>query len=287
VTRISLTGVLGVIILAASACGSSGTPGRLSVVTAFYPLAYAAEEIGGRSVKVENLTPPGAEPHDIELTPRQAVDLQRAKLVLYLSHGFQPAVEKAVGAAPGKKLDALAGLSLQNGVGDEAGKTDPHVWLDPLLFARIVTRVGAALGRPRRAAALAARVRELDTEYRRGLANCRRREFVTSHAAFGYLAARYGLHQIAITGVDPESEPSPRKLADLARLVRREKIKTVFFERLVSPKLSETVARAAGARTAVLDPIEGLTPSEAKRGDTYLTLMRQNLRALRAALACR
>jgi zinc transport system substrate-binding protein len=287
VARISLIIALGVVILAAAACGSSGTPGRLSVVTAFYPLAYAAEEIGGGSVKVENLTPPGAEPHDIELTPRQAVDLQRAKLVLYLSHGFQPAVEKAVDGVPGKKLDALAGVSLKDGVGDETGKTDPHVWLDPILFARIVTRIGAALGQPRRAAALATRVRELDGEYRRGLANCRQHAFVTSHAAFGYLAARYGLHQIAITGVDPESEPSPRKLADLARLVRRDKIKTVFFERLVSPKLSETVARAAGARTAVLDPIEGLTPSEAKRGYTYLTLMRQNLQALRTALGCR
>ena len=207
--------------------------------------------------------------------------------MLYLSHGFQPAVEQAIGAASGKKLDALAGLSLHAGVGDEAGKTDPHVWLDPLLFARIVTRIGAALGQPRRAVALAVRVRRLDTDYRRGLAQCRRREFVTSHAAFGYLAARYGLHQIAITGVDPESEPSPRKLADLVRLVRREKIKTVFFERLVSPKLSETVARAAGAETAVLDPIEGLTPAESRRGDTYLTIMRQNLRALRAALGCR
>ena len=132
---------------------------RRSVVTAFYPLAYAAEVIGGPPVSVENLTPPGAEPHDIELTPRQVGHLQQAQLVLYLSHGFQPAVEQAIGAASGKKLDALAGLSLKAGVGDEAGKTDPHVWLDPLLFARIVTRIGAALGQPRRAAVLAARVR--------------------------------------------------------------------------------------------------------------------------------
>ena len=114
----------------------------------------------------------------------------------------------------------------------------------------------------------------------------RSRTFVTSHAAFGYLASRYRLRQIAITGVDPESEPSPRKLADLARLVRRERITTVFFERLVSPKLAQTVAHAAGAKTAVLDPIEGLTPSESHDGLTYLTLMRQNLEALRAALGC-
>jgi zinc transport system substrate-binding protein len=280
------------VFVAASLCGcgtshSASSGGRASVVTAFYPLAYAAEVVGGSSVSVENLTPPGAEPHDVELTPRQVVDLYRAKYVLYLSHGFQPAVEQAVRGAAGRKIDALAGLRLRAGVGDEAGKTDPHVWLDPLLFAQVVTRIGAALDEPGRAATLLARLRRLDSAYRAGLANCRRREFVTSHAAFGYLAARYGLHQIAITGVDPESEPSPSKLVALARLVRRERIKTVFFERLVSPKLAQTVARAAGATTAVLDPIEGLTPSEASRGDTYVTLMRQNLQALRTALGCR
>jgi zinc transport system substrate-binding protein len=287
--RISLIIALTALALVAAACGSSrsSTAGQTSVVTAFYPLAYAAGVIGGSSVSVENLTPPGAEPHDIELTPRQVGRLQQASVVLYLSHGFQPAVEQAVRDAAGKKIDVLAGLSLKAGVGDEAGKTDPHVWLDPILFARIVTEIGTALGHPGRAAALAARVRELNTEYVKGLAHCQRRDFVTSHAAFGYLASRYGLHQIAITGVDPESEPSPRKLADLARLVRREKITTVFFERLVSPKLSQTVAQAAGAKTAVLDPIEGLTPSEAEHGFTYVTLMRQNLHALRSALGCR
>jgi zinc transport system substrate-binding protein len=127
----------------------------------------------------------------------------------------------------------------------------------------------------------------LDREYRRGLAHCARREFVTSHAAFGYLAARYQLHQIPITGIDPESEPSPQRLRNLIRLVRREHVTTVFFERLVSPRLAETVARDAGAKAAVLDPIEGLTRSEQEHGETYLSLMRQNLQQLRSALGCR
>jgi zinc transport system substrate-binding protein len=127
----------------------------------------------------------------------------------------------------------------------------------------------------------------LDGDYRRGLAHCDRRDFVTSHAAFGYLAARYHLRQIPITGVDPESEPSPKRLANLIALVRSEHVTTVFFERLVSPRLAETVARDAGARAAVLDPIEGLTPSEQDRGADYLSLMRRNLRELRRALGCR
>ena len=279
--------VLLVAALLATACVQSSAGGRSTVVTAFYPLEYAAEQIGGPAVKVENLTPPGAEPHDIELTPRDVGRLQTAGIVLYLSHGFQPAVEQAVKDASGKRVDVLAGLSLRKGVGDEAGKSDPHVWLDPVLFASIVRRIGSALGRPARAAVLARKVLALDGEYRAGLAHCARRDFVTSHAAFGYLAARYDLHQIPITGIDPESEPSPQRLRSLIGLVRREHVKTVFFERLVSPRLAETVARDAGAKAAVLDPIEGRTPSEQQRGASYLTLMRSNLAELRSALGCR
>jgi zinc transport system substrate-binding protein len=273
--------------LSGCGAGSKATSSSTNVVAAFYPLAWAAEGVGGRAVAVTNLTPSGAEPHDVELTPREVAKLQGADVVLYLSHGFQPAVEKAVGDASGRRVDILAGLKLRTGVGDDAGKADPHVWLDPMLFARIVRRIGDVLGRRGAGEALAQRVRTLDGAYRRGLLHCARREFVTSHAAFGYLAARYGLHQIPITGIDPEAEPSPRKLADLARLVRRERISTVFFERLVSPKLAQTVAREAGAETAVLDPIEGLTPADAKGGATYLSVMRRNLVALRGALACR
>jgi zinc transport system substrate-binding protein len=275
------------IVLVIAGCGAAaGAKGKRSVVAAFYPPAWVAEQIGGAKVDVFNLTPPGAEPHDIELTPRDVGRLQEADVVLYLSHGFQPAVEQAVASAKGKRVDLLGGLSLRNGVGDEAGKSDPHVWLDPVLFARILRKVGAALGAPARAAKLARRVLALDGEYRRGLAHCARRDFVTSHAAFGYLAARYGLHQTPITGIDPESEPSPQHLQQLIRLVQREHVSTVFFERLVSPRLAETVARDAHAKTAVLDPIEGLTPAERSHGDDYLTLMRRNLHELRSALGC-
>lgn len=256
------------------------------MVAAFYPLAYAAERIGGPSFHVENLTPPGAEPHDLELTPREVGRIVNASVVLYLSHGFQPAVSKAVEQARGRKVDVLAGLPLHRNLGGEAGLTaDPHVWLDPLLFARIGTKIGAALHRP--SSAFVADMRRLDQAYRNGLRDCKRREIVTSHAAFGYLAARYGLEQVAITGLAPESEPSPQQLAHVVEVVRRTHATTVFFETLVSPRLAETVAREVGARTAVLDPIEGLTPDEQKRGDDYLTVMRRNLVALRKALACR
>jgi len=276
-----------VLALAGVVAGCRASGNRSQVVAAFYPLAFAAQAVGGPGLEVRNLTPSGAEPHDIELTPRDVAAVQRAHLVLYLSHGFQPALEEAVRGAKGRRVDVLQGLTLRAGTGEEAGKSDPHVWLDPILFARIVRRVGDALGRPRAADALVARLTALDGSYRNGLRDCAHRTFVTSHAAFGYLAARYDLHQVAITGLDPEAEPTARRLASLAQLVRRSGTGTVFFERLVSPKLAETVAREAGARTAVLDPIEGLTPSESRSGATYLSLMRQNLAALRSTLRCR
>lgn len=271
-----------VVALLVAGCGAAaGSNGKTSVVAAFYPLAFAAQQIGGSRVDVTNLTPPGAEPHDVELTPRDVGRIQTADVVLYLSHGFQPAVEQAVGGATGTRVDVLAGLGLRGGT------TDPHVWLDPVLFARVVERIGAALDAPGRAAALARRVLALDRAYRTGLAHCRRREFVSSHAAFGYLAARYHLRQLTITGIDPSYDPSPRHLQSLIELVRREHVSTVFFEPLFSQRLAETVAHDAGAKAAVLDPIEGLTPSEQDRGFTYFTLMRQNLRELRTALGCR
>jgi zinc transport system substrate-binding protein len=275
--------ILATALLLTATAAQAASPKR--VVAGFYPLAWAAEQMSGTRVSIENLTPTGAEPHDIELTPRQVADLQRADVVLYLSDGFQPAVEQAARGARGTRVDLLSGLKLRAGIGDEKGKQDPHIWLDPVLFAKAVRPIGRALGAA--TSALSARLLRVDAEYRRGLAQCKRKTFVTSHAAFGYLAARYGLQQLPITGIDPAAEPSPKKLAEIVELVKRKHITTVFFERLVSPKLAETVARETGAKTAVLDPIEGLTPAEAKHGADYVTVMRQNLRALRQALGCR
>jgi zinc transport system substrate-binding protein len=279
ISRIVL--IFSVVALATAGCGAGGaaTNGRETVVASFYPLAYAAQIVGGDKVEVENLTPSGAEPHDLELTPRAVADIQRADVVFYLGHGFQPAVADAVEGAHGRVVDLLGGLPIREG--------DPHVWLDPVLYARIVRRVGTVLRRPARVAAPIARLRALDREYRTGLAHCARREIVTSHAAFGYVARRYRLRQVAITGIAPESEPSARDLGRVVRLVRRAQTTTVFFETLVSPRLADAVAREVGAKTAVLDPIEGLTPAERTRRDTYFTLMRRNLVTLRKALSCR
>jgi zinc transport system substrate-binding protein len=285
--RLRCLAVLSVLTLAG--CGGSGdNAGKQTVVVAFYPLAWAAEQIGGDAVDVENLTAPGAEPHDIELTPRDVEEVRNADLVLYLGKGFQPALEKAVESRSGPSLDLLAGQDLASAPkGEEELAVDPHVWLDPPRFARMVMSIGSELHREDAAARLADRLHRLDDELRTGLRSCRRNEIVTSHAAFGYLAQRYGLQQVPLTGVSPEAEPSPRDLQALIDEVKKSGATTVFFETLVSPRLAQTVAREAGARTAVLDPIEGLTKDEVAAGGDYLSVMHANLAALRKALACR
>ncbi len=280
-----------VLLACAVACGGAGSAsgsGKTTVVGAFYPLVYAAEEIGGRGVAVTNLTPAGVEPHDVELSAREVARVRDTDVVLYLDSGFQPALERAVDGAKGRAVDLLADLPLRRPAEPEAEETaDPHVWLDPLLYARIAHRIGDVLGGKGKAEEFAGKLRALDRDYKTGLKTCIRRDIVTSHAAFGYLAQRYGLRQIALTGLSPEAEPTPRELERVVESVRRRGATTIFFETLISPDLAKTVARETGATTAVLNPLEGLTEEELASGVNYFTVMRENLRALRRALGCR
>ena len=271
-TRIILT--LSVALLAGCG-GSQPDDERVEVVAAFYPIAYAAEHVAPEA-EVENLTPAGAEPHDLELSARDVQRVQEADKVLYLGAGFMPALEQAV-EGRANAVDLLAG---------QGAAQDPHVWLDPLRYVRIVQEIARGLGDPASADELTARLERLDGEFRRGLADCERRELVTSHAAFGYLAATYRLEQIPLNGISPEVEPSAKAIEALVEQVERQRATTIFFETLVSPKLAETVAREAGVRTAVLNPLEGLTQEQVEQGADYFSVMRENLAALREALSC-
>jgi zinc transport system substrate-binding protein len=257
--------------------------GKLAVVASFYPLLDAAGAVGGDQVEVTNLTPAGAEPHDIELSPRQLDRVADADLLLYLGGGFQPAVEDAAGRSP-KAVDVRAGLT-------GAAPGDPHVWLDPSLFSQVLDGIRSALSEVdppgadayrSGADAYRSRLGELDAEFRAGLADCDRRTIVTTHEAFGYLVRRYDLEQLAISGLAPDAEPDPRRLAELADVVRQRGVTTIFTEKLVSPRVAETLARETGVRTAVVDTIEG----DEGEGD-YFSRMRENLATLRAALGCR
>jgi zinc transport system substrate-binding protein len=288
--------ILGLLLMT-SCGGDAANEDQIDVVAAFYPLAYAAERVGGGEVDVRNLTPPGAEPHDVELTARDVERVREADLVLYLGGGFQPALEDALANAEGDAVDLLDDVHLLRGDthddhGEEhedgnEGTADPHVWLDPLRYATIAERIGRELGRPEAAGPMSRELRRLDGDFRRGLAHCDRREIVTSHAAFAYLAQRYRLRQISISGLSPESEPTSRDLEEIVEHVEESGAETIFFETLVSPRIAETVARETGAETAVLNPLEGLTEEEVESGANYFTVMRRNLAALRAALGCR
>ncbi|MBA3382004.1 MAG: zinc ABC transporter substrate-binding protein [Actinobacteria bacterium] len=263
------------VVVAFAGCGGVGRDDSGSVIAAFYPLAWAAERIAADGTDVQNLTPPGAEPHDVELSPRDIETIRNARLVIYAGGGFQPAVEDAVSEREGPSVDVLD------------GERDPHVWLAPVRFADVARTVGLALGRPDQAERLAGELMRLDESYRRGLERCERRALVTSHAAFGHLAARYGLKQLSLTGASPESEPGPRELERLIDDVRASGATTVFAEPLVSDRVAETVARAVEAEVAVLDPLEGLSKERLAAGEDYLSVMRTNLAALREALTCR
>ncbi len=279
-----VAGVAATFVVALLGSAMAGAASRIPVVASFYPIAWAAQQVGGNRVAVTNLTPAGAEPHDLELTPDQIDEVLDAKVVFELGRGFQPAVEDAAAQRDGPTVELLP-----------RGTTDPHVWLDPVRMASIVRTAQRELtkadpkGRAvyaRNAARVLAELGALDTRYRDGLAHCERDVVVTAHEAFGHLAQRYGLRQEGVAGLSPDAEPDARRIAQLTDLVKRLGVTTVFTEELVSPRIAQTLAREAGVHTETLNPLEGLTDRELRRGDDYVSVMDANLTKLQAALAC-
>ncbi|MEU1127105.1 metal ABC transporter substrate-binding protein [Streptomyces sp. NPDC005899] len=314
----AVTGAAAIGLTALSACSASDTGGtadggKLNVVASFYPMQYLAEEIGGSHVSVTTLTKPGVEPHDLELSPRQIGGLSDAGLILYLK-GVQPAVDDAVGQAGVKNtVDATELTTLEehgtevdsHDHGHEEGEEhedhedgkaglDPHVWLDPVRYAEVAEGVGKALEKAdpghaadyrRNTTTLVGRLGALDTAYENGLKNTTTRTIVTTHAAFGYLAERYGLTQEGIAGLDPEAEPSPARISEIHSVIGENKATTVFFETLASDRTARTLAKDLGLKTDVLDPLEGIT--DASEGDDYIEVMTSNLAALQKALGAK
>jgi len=272
---------------------------KLQAVTSFYPLYDFMKEVGGDKVQVTNITPADAEPHDYDPTPQQLVTAGKAGVFVYDGATLEPWVNKFLPDFKHTIVKASNGVSLQNGL-DENGQPaadiqDPHFWLDPVLAEQIIDNIrnGLAKADPTNASYFQGRANlykskliELDHTFQDGLRSCQMRTFITSHAAFGYVAKRYNLEVVNIAGVTPDQEPSAAKLAELATLIRNKGITYVFFETLVSPRLAETIANETGAKTAVLDPIEGLSDEDQKQGKDYLSVQRENLANLRTALAC-
>lgn len=297
------------------AAAPTSTAGRLRVVTAVYPLAYAAERIGGDTVEVVNLTPPGAEPHDVELTPQDVVAISEADLVIYES-GLQPALDEAItGQQVANAFDVAESADLQpaqvqvigpdeqagddhGGSGDDHGGAggstlDPHFWLDPLRYEKVSAAMAAELGRISQTDRMtfddnvdefSRQLTTLDGDFAAGLQQCEKKDIVTSHAAFGYLAQRYGLRQVAVSGLTGGGEADPARMAQITDYVRKHSVRTIYIEPLVDPALGRTVAQETGVSTAVLDPIESLTDSSP--GRDYLEIMRANLATLQKGQNC-
>lgn len=295
-----------------SACSDSAAAGnteKFDVVASFYPMAYLAEQIGGDHVNVTSLTEPGQEPHDLEISAKQTAQLQESDAALYLK-GLQPSVDEAISQSEvATKIDATTLTSLEehgtevgghaeehedeHGHEEEGGK-DPHIWLDPVKYAEVAEGVGKAFEKAdpdhaadyqKNTAALVKKLNDLDARFEDGLQNTDSKVFITTHAAFGYLAERYGLTEEAISGLDPESEPSAARVKELEKMAKADGVTTVFYETLVSDKTAKTLASDANLETAVLDPIEGITDKSA--GDDYIQVMDANLKALQTALGAK
>ncbi|MFF1376752.1 metal ABC transporter substrate-binding protein [Streptomyces sp. NPDC058308] len=299
-------------LTALTACSTSTAAdkdGKLDVVASFYPMQYLAEQIGGDHVSVTSLTEPGQEPHDLDVSARQRGDLEESDVALYLK-GLQPAVDDAIDQSGIRtKVDA-ASLTGMEKHGDEVGGhaaehdghdhdhshegADPHIWLDPVKYAEVAEGVGKALEKAdpdnaatykKNTAKLVKKLGGLDTSFKNGLKDTDSKVFITTHAAFGYLAERYGLTEEAISGLDPESEPSNKRIRELQKMAKADGVTTVFYETLVSDKTAQTLAKDAGLKTDVLDPVEGITDDS--KGTDYIQVMESNLKALQKALGAK
>lgn len=271
---------------------------QTQIATSFYPLYFFTSEIVGKDGQVQNLTPAGSEPHDYDLTPQDLAKIYQSKLLIINSTFFEKWSKKIIESLQNKKVETLVisdELKKDNTLDREKISSDPHTWLNPNLAQKEVDIILQKLVSidPQnqtyysgRAKDLKERLQKLDAEYRAGLSRCAKKDIITSHTAFAYLAAEYGFRQIPIAGISPDEEPSLQTLKNISDFAKKNNVQYIFFESLASPKLSETIARETGAKTLVLNPLEGLTKDDIANGKDYFTEMRSNLESLKRALQC-
>jgi len=263
---------------------------KLTVITSFYPLYFFASQITGDKADVYNITPAGAEPHDYEPTPQDMARMEKSDLVVLNGAGLEAWQDKIKENLAGTKTTVvIAGEKVATVSGD------PHVWLSPSLAKEETKTILQSLVQidpqnknfyENNAKQFLNKLDQLDNNFKNGLKNCRLHDIITSHAAFGYLAKTYGLNQVTLTGLSPDEEPSAQRLAEISQFAKERQLRYIFFEKLLSPKLAETIASEIGAQTLVLDPLEGIGDQDQQSGKNYLTVMQENLTNLRQALAC-
>ncbi len=262
---------------------------KLQITASFYPLYFFASEIGGDMVHVTNITHAGVEPHDYEPGAQDIASLERSALIILNGGGLEPwskTLSQNISHERTKITVVGDGLLVDH---------DPHIWLSPVIAKKMADKIALELSDVDQAnayyyslnvAAFKTRLDALDSDFRSGLGSCQKHEIITSHAAFGYLAREYGLKQVSIAGLSPESEPSLSRLVEIAKFAKDNDVKYIFFESLVSPRLSDTIANEIGAKTLVLNPIEGMSPDDMVVGKNYFTEMQTNLDNLKIALQC-
>lgn len=268
--------------------------GKIQVVTSFYPLYEIAQQVGGDYVDVKNLVPAGAEPHDYELTPKDTASVYESDILFVNGLGLEPwfkdnmvrdlllKTKPQVVNSPYKYDDIIVG--------------DPHVWLDPDYYGRQMTAFEDTLVKvdpghedyySSRAENFRQQLADLDGKYKSGFEHCVHKQFVTNHAAFGYLAKRYHLEMIAVAGISPDAEPSLKSIVGLITVIKEKNIHYILTESLVSAKIADVIAQEVGAKTLVLNPLEGLTDEQIAQGQNYISVMQQNLKNLQIALECK
>jgi zinc transport system substrate-binding protein len=263
---------------------------ELQIAASFYPLSFLASEITGDKAIVTNITPSGVEPHDYEPSTKDMAKIENSDVII-----LNGLLEAWGNKLKNNSQDTNVSLVI---AGEDlfSRKNDPHIWLDPLRYkleAQAITNAVIKIDPSHtkyyrdNQKVLDMKLNKLDSDYKNSLSNCQQKNFITSHAAFGYLADRYQLQQVTIAGLSPDAEPSVRQLADITKFAKEHNVKYIFFESLVSPKLSQTIADEIGAKTLVLDPIEGVSDDERNAGKNYFTIMYENLKNLQIALECK
>lgn len=298
-------------------CGNSDSAAsfsgkKLKVAASFYPMVEFSRQVAGEHAEVIGLIPAGVEPHDWEPSAKEIKLIKEADVFIYngIVEGWAEATLKSAVNDKRIVVEASKGIHLLEGLPEEEeDKTpakdgakkeehhddeyDPHVWLSPALAQMEVASIQAALEKAdpahkadykKNADAYIVKLKDLDQSFKTDLSSPKRKEFVTQHAAFAYLAKEYGLTQVAIAGLSPEQEPSPDKMAGIIKFAKEKQVKTIFFETLVDPKVAATVAKEIGAKTDVLNPLEGLTDEDKKNKLDYIGVMKNNLAALKKAL---
>jgi zinc transport system substrate-binding protein len=283
---------LATVLALLTGCGASTVKtdtDRLTVCTGFYAIYDFAVAVGGDKIRAVNLVPSGTEPHDWEPSSHDMLTISKADVLFYNGLGMEGWID-SVKSSIGE--DAVEYVELSQGLNDEA-QDDPHIWLDPLRAIEMAKKIEAVLEERDSANADYYRQRtqdfildleQLDKEYTDTLAPYKGSSIVVSHEAYSYLCSRYGLNQIAVEGVIPESEPSPNQMRSIISYIKENNIKYIFFEELLSPKVVQTIADETGATLLELNPFEGLEQEDIDSGENYLSVMRSNLENLKQAL---